>query len=600
MYTATSRRGLAAFLAPVLLILAASDLAAQSSIVRFDLGEYPNAVAILEATGFDPHHEAASYAPVGSFDLVVPDSDLLRLAELGMDFLVVEQSISMNDYVNLVDAPAAQFYDWGELEAEMAALAVQYPGIATKVDLTALTGAPMTHEGRHISALKISDNVASDEDEPNLLYVGNHHAREIATPAHMVQWMRDLCAGYGSDPQVTAAVDGNEIWVIPTLNPDGLEHVWNVDQYWRKNRRNNGNGTWGVDLNRNYPFDWAACGSYSYSGGSQTYVGPSAGSEPETQTLMGLARQRRFAKVIDIHQSGREVLYPYACSSMPSAARDKVIEMRDTLASAANYSHRPPSAGGEHFEWEFAEIGALSYLIELNTTFFPTWSSFQSEYARVKPAYEAMLFEPLPAAGHVYDAATGAPIDDADIAIAGVNWSNGETRGSGGGFGRWALWLRDGLWNATVDAPGYASQVLALETSGAGETLDVWLQPLSGPTLTTLTPPTAGSTFQFAVDNAATWAGGRAHIVLSSTDGGPFSVGTPIAGGFTVPIVQDSVTNWSQAQSALRPLIGGNGTAYTLPVLVPPTVSGWSIWASAVIVQGGVQAVTPALPFVVQ
>ena len=220
--------------------------------------------------------------------------------------------------------------------AFMAALQAQYPGIAQKVDLTALTGAPMTHGGRHISALKISDNVGSDEDEPNQLYVGNHHAREIATPAHMIEWMRDLCARYGVDPDLTAAIDGNEIWVIPTLNPDGLQHVWNVDQWWRKNRRDNGNGTWGVDLNRNYPFRWAACGSYSYNTSSSVYVGPSAGSEPETQTLMELARQRRFVKVIDIHQSGQEVLYPYTCASMPAAANGKVLQMRDALASAAN------------------------------------------------------------------------------------------------------------------------------------------------------------------------------------------------------------------------------------------------------------------------
>ena len=600
MNPAILRRGLAAVLTPVLLLTAAVDLTAQSSVVRLDVGAYPNAVALLAANGFDPEHDEVPYAPPGYFDLVLPDSDLPRLATLGVPYQVIEQSQPLSAVVAMLDAPAANFYDWIELEAEMAALAAQYPAIATKVDITALTGSPLTHDGRAISALKISDNVLTDEDEPNQLYVGNHHAREISTPAHMVQWMRDLCAGYGIDPQLTAAIDGNEIWVVPTLNPDGLQHVWNVDQYWRKNRRNNGGGVYGVDLNRNYPFSWATCGSYSLSPTSDVYAGPSAGSEPETKTLMALARQRRFAKVIDIHQSGREVLYPYTCANMPTAARNKVLQMRDTLASAASYSSRLASAGGEHFEWEFAEIGALAYLIELNTSFFPTWSSFQTEYARVKPAYLAMLNEALPASGHVYDAATGAPIDDASFAVTGVNWSNGETRASGGGFGRWQLWLQDGFWGATVDAPGYAAQVVALETSAAGETLDVWLQPETGPTLSVLSPPTAGSSFQFEVGNASAWVGGTAIIVLSSTGGGPYSPGTTIAGGFVVPIEQDSVTAWSQNQGALRPTVAGTGSAYSLPLTVPLTAAGWSIWSAAVIVQGGVQAITPALPFVVQ
>lgn len=595
----TRRRARQAVGVALLLAALAPQAAAQTSWTRIDLQQAPNVEALLVQNGYDLDHDAPAGAPPGFLDLLIPNSDLPRLASLGISYQVLEQSISLNEAIALTEAPAAQFYDWPELEAEMAALEAQYPGIAKKVDITALSGGPQTHGGRSISALKISDNVASDEDEPNILYVGNHHAREIATPAHMVQWMRDLCAEYSTDPQVQDAVDRYEIWVVPTMNPDGLEHVWNVDQWWRKNRRNNGNGTWGVDLNRNYPYRWAYCGSYSNNPSSETYVGPSAGSEPETQVMMGLARARHFVKVIDIHQSGREVLYGYPCANLPTAADNRVNAMRDALAAAANYVDRVPSASGEHYEWEYNEIGALSYLIELNTTFFPSWTSFQSEYARVKPAYRVMLFEPEPATGHVYDSETGQPIDGASWTASGVNWFESETRESGGAFGRWMSWLQDGIYTMTFDAPGYAPQTLAVELGGGSGELDIFLSPDSGPWVKTTVVPTGGLTMQFIVENATAHIGQTAIVVLSKTGGGPFVPGVSV-GSYSVPLVQDSITTWSQGQSALRANVLAGGTAVGGLVTVPMSAVGWTIWASAVFLQGGVQGVTPALTFEVQ
>jgi len=584
----------------VAVALVSTSAAAQTSLTRIDLGQQPNVLATLESNGFDTVHDEIVGAPAGNIDLLIPDSDLPRLTALGLSFVVLQRSMSLRDSIGPTDAPAAQFYDWVELNAEMTALAAQYPSIAMKVNLTTMTGAPLTHEGRHIFALKISDNVAADEDETNLLYVGNHHAREIATPAHMVQWMRDLCSEYSTDPAITMAVDNNEIWIVPTLNPDGLEYVWSTDEWWRKNRRNNGGNSWGVDLNRNYPFDWASCGSYSHSSTSNVYVGPFAGSEPETQTLMALARARRFTKVIDIHQSGREVLYPYTCGNMPYAAYQKVTEMRDALASAANFSHRLASAGGEHFEWEFNEIGAMSFLIELNTSFSPSWSSFQSEYARVKPAYRVMLLEELPVSGHIYDAETGAPIDGASIGVTGVSWVENEVRESGGGFGRFQSWLIDGDYTMMIGASGYVPQSLAVTMSSAGESRDVFLAPNNAPSLSTIGLPTAGQSVQFTVANANAHVGATAHIVLSKTGGGPFSAGTPIAGGYTMPIEHDSVTSWSQGQAALRPTVGASGMAFSSSLSIPLSAAGWNIWGTAVFVQGGVQGVTPAHFFEVQ
>jgi hypothetical protein len=117
---------------------------------------------------------------------------------------------------------------------------------------------------------------------------------------------------------VTQTVNNNEIWIAASGNPDGYEHVFSVDNMWRKNRLQLSNGV-GVDLNRNYPVGWTSGCSGSTSHSSETYKGPSAGSEVETQTMMAWGNDRRFAKVIDFHSSGREILWDYDpdCATHP-------------------------------------------------------------------------------------------------------------------------------------------------------------------------------------------------------------------------------------------------------------------------------------------
>jgi hypothetical protein len=585
-------------LAPLALLLAATTLPAQSARVAVDVAPGSAQALRLEMEGFvlEPVPDDSERV-----EIILPRSDLARLNSYGHRVQLLELSRPLRERITSSGrAIDGRFYDWGELNQKMLDFESAHPAIAKRVDLTALLGAPATHQGRHIYGLKISDNPGADEDEPNVLYVGNHHAREVGTPQHMVDWMADLCAGYGSDPQLTALIDQYEVWVVPTFNPDGLEHVWNVDEWWRKNRRNNGGGVYGVDLNRNYPFQWALCGSFSHTPSSDVYVGPAPGSEPETQTMLAFGRARRFVKVIDVHQSGREVLWGNACGSIPAAANDEVLRMRDVLASAASYATRPPSASGEHYQWEYAEIGALAYLIELDTTFFPTWTASRSEYLRVAPAYRAMLAEEAPLTGHVYDAATGQPIDDATITVAGLSWTNGEQRGSGGAFGRYHLWLRDGTYDLSFTAPGYGVAQHRVSFGAAPVEKDVFLSPASAPNLFLDGSPAVGSSLRFFLQDAAAYPNRDFWVLLSASGGGPFSAGIPVPGtGLVLDLDQDFLTQWSLGHlNLLGGRLGANGVGVTPWLTVPPAGAGLQVWAAAVISQGGShQAVTPAVQF---
>lgn len=152
-----------------------------------------------------------------------------------------QQYLAQNPHLDLPPDPG--YYTVSEVEQEIDALVAAHPAICQKVDLTALPGAVRTHNNHPIYALKISDTVASDEDEPAIVIAAQHHARELNSPHMVIGAMRRVAQGYGADPQLTAVVDQKELWFVPMVNPDGVDHVWNVDNFWRKNRRMTNN--WG-------------------------------------------------------------------------------------------------------------------------------------------------------------------------------------------------------------------------------------------------------------------------------------------------------------------------------------------------------------------
>src|SRR5258705_6152105 len=145
--------------------------------------------------------------------------------------------------------------------------------------------------------VKISDNVATDENEPEVLFDAHQHAREHLTVEMALYIMHLLVDNYGTDSRITNLVNGREFWIVPDMNPDGGEYDIATGAYrsWRKNRQpNTGSSNVGTDLNRNWSYQWGCCGGSSGSTGSETYRGPSAFSAPETQRLRDFVLSRRI------------------------------------------------------------------------------------------------------------------------------------------------------------------------------------------------------------------------------------------------------------------------------------------------------------------
>lgn len=181
------------------------------------------------------------------------------------------------------------FYTYNEVVQKLDSLRLQYPTL-----ITVKQDRGTTAEARKIWSVKISDNADVNESatEPAVYFDALHHAREPISMAALMYYMYWLLDNYNTNAEAKYLVDNREIYFIPIVNPDGYAYNQQTNPNgggsWRKNRRNNGS-CFGVDLNRNYSLGWG----YDNSGSSpdpcsDTYRGPSANSEPESQAVKGL------------------------------------------------------------------------------------------------------------------------------------------------------------------------------------------------------------------------------------------------------------------------------------------------------------------------
>ena len=285
-----------------------------------------------------------------------------------------------------------------ELETDLRALERDHPGLASLLEIGE------TLEGRKIYALKISDNVAADEREPAVFFIGCHHAREWISVEVPFLFGKHLLENYDKDQEVRNLVDASEIWIVPIANPDGLEYSIHVYRYWRKNRRANADGTFGVDINRNYGYAWGF-DNIGSSGlpGSDVYRGTAPFSEPETAAIRGLFLAHDFRAMISFHSFAQDILFPwgYTTEAAPTDAElgavagtmaGLIAGVRGTAYSSGQASRLLYLTNGDTVDWTYSIAGAPSYTIELSPVDIDHGGFFNDE-----AAIGAIFEENLPA-----------------------------------------------------------------------------------------------------------------------------------------------------------------------------------------------------------
>lgn len=206
------------------------------------------------------------------------------------------------------------YFTLPEMENILDSMALLYPNIVKAKQPISII---QTIEGRKIWYVKFSDNPNVDENEPEVLYTALHHAREGASLSQLIFYMWHLLENYATDPDIQATLNNSELFFVPCVNPDGYVFNQTTDPngggMWRKNRRDNGDGTFGVDLNRNYGTNWGYdnVGS-SPSSMSDTYRGTAAFSEPETQAVRDFCNTRQFKNALNAHTFSNVLIYPWS------------------------------------------------------------------------------------------------------------------------------------------------------------------------------------------------------------------------------------------------------------------------------------------------
>ncbi|MCH2044277.1 MAG: immune inhibitor A [Saprospiraceae bacterium] len=231
------------------------------------------------------------------------------------------------------------YFTYQEMLDNLDSMASKYPNLINTRQI--IDPNNLTHEGRPIYWVRISDNPSTDESEPEVLYTALHHAREPMSLSQQIMYMWYLLENYSTDPGIKYLLDNTELYFVPCLNPDGYVYnqvnVPNGGGMWRKNRRNNG-GSYGVDLNRNYGYAWAFNNSGSSGNpSSDTYRGPSAFSEPETQNIRDFTVAHNFQLALNYHSYGNMLIYPWAYSDLQTADSLAYVEFSALMTKENNY-----------------------------------------------------------------------------------------------------------------------------------------------------------------------------------------------------------------------------------------------------------------------
>jgi hypothetical protein len=275
----------------------------------------------------------------------------------------------------------ARYHDYGEMLTYIRAAEIAYPEIVQVVSIG------KSYQGHDIWAAKISDNVALDEDEPEVLVDALHHAREHLTVEQALYLLKALSTGYNWSPTVKRLVEERETWIVFAVNPDGWIHDLSGDPYigWRKNRQPNaGTTAVGTDPNRNYGYRWGCCGGSSGNPSAWNYRGPAAWSATETRVLGDFVLSRvvdgeqQIRTHVTLHTNGELILWPYGYtrtdipSDMTADDHATFVAMARAMAAMNGYTAQQSSdlyvTDGDQIDWMYATHGIFSFTFELYPT----------------------------------------------------------------------------------------------------------------------------------------------------------------------------------------------------------------------------------------
>lgn len=292
------------------------------------------------------------------YEVYGPHGTKNYLDSLGADIIDLEVLESFDDK-NAGDYPTPE-----EIESKLQEI------VAKNSDIMKLVSIGQSREGRNLWVVKVSDNPDLDETEPETKYIANMHGNEIVGREMMVEFLRDIGERYHkNEAEVLEVVNNTEIFIMPSMNPDGAL------------KRQRGNSAW-RDLNRNFP-DFT----------TQDNRNVSTGREPETVAVMNWHINRNFALSANFHGGTKVVNYPWDTSRDPAPLTDLITDLSTEYASKVKgfYDSTEYPGGivngnawyevdGGMQDWSYYYHDDLQVTIELSHTKWPPYAEIPQYY----------------------------------------------------------------------------------------------------------------------------------------------------------------------------------------------------------------------------
>jgi len=296
--------------------------------------------------------------------------ELERLKQTGYPLREIDQQ--QTEGFNILDLGA--YHSYTNLTDELSAYAEANP------DICRLYTLGQSVQGRELWAMLISDNPDDEEDEPEFKYVSTIHGNERICTEMCLYFIDLLLTEYGTDKRIANLVDSTAIWIVPLMNPDGLE----------LGRRGNASG---MDLNRNFPL--------LTDSSLNIFTGESldaASRQPEVRHIMNWTAENSFVLSASFHTSAMLVCYPYGYNEQMEAVDTPTpddllfeeISRRYTIHNTRMWNSSQFPDGivnaakwypviGEMADWNYRYVSCNEVTIELYNSGIPTLWNENSE-----------------------------------------------------------------------------------------------------------------------------------------------------------------------------------------------------------------------------
>ena len=349
------------------------------------------------ASDVDAHHSDWRQSFV---TIYADDAEQAILKAAGFNFQVVIENLS--DYYaqratkdrqtrQAITNSMGGFRTFAEIEQTLERLSKTFPHIVAKFSLG------KSFEGRDIWAIRISDHPnVYEPSEPTVWFDALHHAREAMSGESLLLFASFLVNHYAIDLTVTRLINSRNILLIPCVNPDGYEYNYqqhpNGGGLWRKNRREHGNNSYGVDLNRNYGWEW----NYdSNEPNDRVYQGTAPFSEPETAAMRNLLTQQTPSMSVSVHSYGNEWMYPWGYSALPTPDDDIFRSYAAKIVATNGYTTDTAwnlygITRGASDDYHYGKYKSLAFTVEIGNFadgFWPSPTRIPVLFNTVQPGY---------------------------------------------------------------------------------------------------------------------------------------------------------------------------------------------------------------------